>query len=84
MSQSVERFHDIKTMNLPFVNETEYIDKVIFEYQIIPEFLASWGHRVFVFDFLTQRSKDTEKPLVITQLETIEGVSRTKGRVPSP
>lgn len=38
-------------MNILVVHETEYIKKMIFEYQIIPELWASWGHRVYVVDF---------------------------------
>lgn len=38
-------------MNILFVHETEYIDKVVFEFQIIPEILASAGHNVFVVDY---------------------------------
>lgn len=38
-------------MNILFVHETEYIEKVVFEFQIIPEVLASKGHKVFVIDY---------------------------------
>ena len=38
-------------MNLLFIHETEYVDKMIFEYQIIPEILASKNHNVYVIDF---------------------------------
>jgi glycosyltransferase involved in cell wall biosynthesis len=41
-------------MNILFVHETEYIDKMIFEYQIIPEILSSRGHNIFVIDFPTK------------------------------
>lgn len=40
-------------MNILVVHETEYIKKVVFEYQIIPELWASRGHKVFVVDFET-------------------------------
>jgi len=38
-------------MNILVVHETEYIKKVVFEYQIIPEIWASKGHGVYVVDF---------------------------------
>ena len=44
-------------MNILFVHETEYIDKVVFEYQIIPEILASSGHNVYVIDYPTSWKK---------------------------
>jgi glycosyltransferase involved in cell wall biosynthesis len=44
-------------MNILVVHETEYIDKVIYEYQIIPEILSARGHTVFVIDFPTNWSK---------------------------
>lgn len=44
-------------MNILVVHETEYIKKVIFEYQIIPELWSSWGHNVFVIDFPTNLDK---------------------------
>lgn len=37
--------------NILFVHETEYIEKVVFEFQIIPEILASNDHNVFVIDY---------------------------------
>jgi len=44
-------------MRILFIHETEYIEKVVFEYQIIPEILASKGHRVYVIDFPTKWRK---------------------------
>lgn len=44
-------------MNILVIHETEYIEKVIFEYQIIPEIWASRGHRVFMVDFETDWQK---------------------------
>jgi glycosyltransferase involved in cell wall biosynthesis len=40
-------------MNILVIHETEYIKKMVFEYQIIPELWASWGHNVYVVDFET-------------------------------
>lgn len=40
-------------MNILVIHETEYIDKMIYEYQVIPELLATLGHRVNVIDFPT-------------------------------
>lgn len=45
-------------MNILVVHETEYIDKVVFEYQIIPEIWASSGHNVYVVDFPLWRKKN--------------------------
>jgi glycosyltransferase involved in cell wall biosynthesis len=44
-------------MNILVVHETEYVDKVIYEYQIIPEILATRGHNVYVIDFPTNWSR---------------------------
>lgn len=44
-------------MNILVVHETEYINKVVFEYQIIPELWASKGHRVYVLDYPSWRKK---------------------------
>lgn len=38
-------------MKILVIHEAEYIQKVIFEYQIIPELWASSGHEVFVIDY---------------------------------
>ena len=38
-------------MNILFVHETEYLNKVVFEFQIIPEIYASQGHNVYVIDY---------------------------------
>ncbi|AKM82214.1 TPA: hypothetical protein DD449_03860 [Candidatus Berkelbacteria bacterium] len=38
-------------MNILVIHETEYVKKVVYEFQIIPELLASNGHRVFVIDY---------------------------------
>lgn len=38
-------------MNTLFIHETEYLEKVVFEFQIIPEILASSGHNVHVIDY---------------------------------
>jgi len=38
-------------MNILVIHETEYINKAIFEYQIIPEIWASRGNNVYVIDF---------------------------------
>ena len=46
-------------MNILFVHETEYINKVVFEYQIIPEIYASQGHNVYVVDYPTDWKRKT-------------------------
>lgn len=38
-------------MHILVVHETEYLDKVVFEFQILPEILASRGHEVVVIDY---------------------------------
>jgi glycosyltransferase involved in cell wall biosynthesis len=44
-------------MQILFVHETEYINKVVFEFQIIPEIYASQGHNVYVIDYSTAWEK---------------------------
>lgn len=44
-------------MNILVIHETEYVEKVVFEYQIIPELWSSWGHNVYVIDFPTDLNK---------------------------
>lgn len=51
-------------MNILVVHETEYLEKVVFEYQIIPELWASWGHQVYVVDFETNWKKNSFLDLV--------------------
>jgi len=51
-------------MHILVVHETEYIDKAIFEYQIIPEILASRGHAVYVIDFPTNWSGSLNSSMV--------------------
>ncbi len=46
-------------MNILFVHETEYINKVVFEYQIIPEIYASQGHNVYVIDYPTDWKRES-------------------------
>ena len=38
-------------MNILFIHETEYLEKVIYEYQIIPELLSTYGHNIYVIDY---------------------------------
>lgn len=47
----------LRKMNILIVHETEYVDKVIYEYQIISEILSTRGHNVYVIDFPTNWSK---------------------------
>src|SRR3972149_4010047 len=44
-------------MNILLIHEAEYIEKVIYEYQIIPELLSSKGHNVYVLDYPTAWKK---------------------------
>lgn len=46
-------------MNILVVHETEYMKKVVFEYQVIPELWASWGHNVYVVDFETDWERNS-------------------------
>lgn len=62
-------------MNILVIHETEYIDKVIFEYQIIPEILASRGHHVYVIDFPTNWSKQ-KSPSLFSPQTRYDNVSR--------
>jgi len=62
-------------MNILVVHETEYIKKVVFEYQIIPEIWASKGHKVFVIDFETNWQKSSIFDF-ISRTKTIKNVKR--------
>lgn len=64
-------------MNILVVHETEYIDKVIFEYQIITEILASRGHNVYVIDYPTNWSKQ-ESSSLFSRSTRYDNVSRAK------
>ena len=62
-------------MNILVIHETEYIKKMVFEYQIIPEIWASKGHRVFVIDFETKWQKSGLFDF-ISRTKTIKNVKR--------
>lgn len=69
-------------MNILFVHETEYIKKVIFEFQIIPEILASKGHNVYMVDY--PMCWDKKGPFDIGSLKTqylsnVKRASKEKG-----
>lgn len=68
-------------MNILVVHETEYIDKVIYEYQIIPEILSARGHNVYVIDFPTNWSKFKNHNLFCksTQYSNISRANKSKG-----
>jgi len=63
-------------MNILVVHETEYIEKVIFEYQIIPELWASWGHNVYVVDFPTKLDKKSWYDVGLFKSRIIKNVRR--------
>ena len=63
-------------MNILFIHETEYIEKMIFEYQIIPEILATRGHRVVVIDFPNYRLNRKKNSSLSRKPEILENVSR--------
>jgi glycosyltransferase involved in cell wall biosynthesis len=65
-------------MNLLFIHETEYIEKMIFEYQIIPEILATQGHRVIVIDFPHYQLNNKKNSPLSQRTETLENISRAK------
>jgi len=65
-------------MNLLFIHETEYIEKMIFEYQIIPEILATKGHRVVVIDFPHYQLNHKKNSPLSQKTEILENVSRAK------
>jgi glycosyltransferase involved in cell wall biosynthesis len=62
-------------MNILVVHETEYIEKVIYEYQIIPEMLSTRGHNVYVIDFPTNWSK-SQKNGIISKFISHTNISR--------
>jgi len=63
-------------MNILVIHETEYIKKVIFEYQVIPELWSSWGHNVYVIDFPTELDKKSAFDLGYLKTKIIKNVSR--------
>ncbi|HEX2979657.1 MAG TPA: glycosyltransferase [Anaerolineaceae bacterium] len=62
-------------MNLLVIHETEYINKMIFEYQIIPEILATRGHNVVVIDYPSNWGKEKRVGLWSKPMR-VENVSR--------
>ena len=44
-------------MNILFVHEVDWLQKVVFEIHSLPELLSSLGHRVFVVDFGSLRDR---------------------------
>lgn len=63
-------------MNILIVHETEYIKKVVFEYQIIPEIWASSKHRVFVIDYPTAWEKNNWLDFGSLKTQVLKNVSR--------
>lgn len=63
-------------MNILVIHETEYIEKVVFEYQIIPELWASWGHNVYVIDFPTKLDKKSIFDLGTFKTKIIKNVKK--------
>lgn len=63
-------------MNILVVHETEYIDKFIFEYQIIPELLSTRGHNVYVIDFPTDWKKKSFTDFGSLKTEVLIDVKR--------
>lgn len=68
-------------MKILVVHETEYIKKVVFEYQIIPEIWASEGHGVYVIDFeTTWKRKNIFDLISKTQvLKNVQRAGKKKG-----
>jgi len=64
-------------MNILVVHETEYIEKVVFEYQIIPELWSSWGHNVYVIDFPTKLDKKSFFDLGSLRTKIIGNIRRS-------
>lgn len=62
-------------MNILVIHETEYINKVVFEYQIIPEIWASHGNNVYVIDLETNWKKSGFFDL-ISRTRTIKNVKK--------
>lgn len=63
-------------MNILVVHEAEYREKVIFEYQIIPEILASRGHNLYVIDYHQHWKREHPLDLVQLRTETIRNVKK--------
>ncbi len=69
-------------MKILFIHETEYIKKVVFEYQIIPELLASRGHDVWVIDYSSNWKKSNLfdfGSLRPSYLENVRRANKKKG-----
>ncbi len=67
----------LRKMNILIVHETEYVDKVIYEYQIISEILSTRGHNVYVIDFPTNWSKAGQNNW-ISKKASFPNISRAK------
>jgi glycosyltransferase involved in cell wall biosynthesis len=66
-------------MNILVIHETEYLEKVVFEYQIIPELWANEGHNVYVIDFETNWKKNSFFDLA-SKTKIIKGVRKANKR----
>ncbi len=63
-------------MDILVIHETEYIEKVVFEYQIIPELWASWGHNVYAIDFPTKLDRKSIFDLGTFKTKIIKNVKK--------
>ncbi len=45
-------------MNILFVHEVDWLDKVVFDFHSLSELLSSFGHNVFVIDFASLRNRN--------------------------
>ena len=69
-------------MNILVIHEADYINKVVFEYQIIPEILSSKGHNVFVIDFPVAWKRESLLDLggfKTTYLRNVKKSNKSKG-----
>ena len=64
-------------LNLLFVHEVSYLDKVVFEMHDFPELLAGAGHRVWFVDFPEGRVRRGGRRILDLRTEVTRGVNRS-------
>jgi len=63
-------------MNILFVHEVEWLNKVVFDIHFLSEALSLLGHRVFAIDYENEWSRDVFFDLGSLRTKEIDGVSR--------
>ena len=63
-------------MNILFVHEVDWLQKVVFEIHSLPELLSSFGHNVFVIDFGSLHNRRHALDFGTLKAQEFNGVSR--------